>query len=376
MEHLLPWLTLKSVPGIGNLLFRRLVTRFNSPQAVLDAPLEALAQVEGMSARLGKAIQRQKTPPWAHREIDTLQKKGFSLITQHDPVYPALLLQIPDPPPMLYVCGQLAPLFSPIAVVGARKATSYGLTTTRRLCEGLAASGATIVSGMARGIDTAAHWGAIAGGGRTVAVLGSGLDCVYPVENLKLYHQIAENGAVITEFALEVKPAAHHFPMRNRIISGMSLGTLVVEAARRSGSLITARLAAEQGREVFAVPGSIHAANTQGTHALIQQGAKLVRCKEDILEELGPQIEGLAAPRSDGPACGPVPVMPLLAPEEQQVFESLGPYPVHIDDLARHMHMQMDIACLTSILLQLELKGLVCQEPGKYFLRHADFTKA
>ncbi len=224
---------------------------------------------------------------------------------------------------------------------------------------------------MARGIDSAAHMGALMGGGHTVAVLGSGLARIYPAENLKLFHRIAEKGAVISEFALDAEPAPHHFPQRNRIISGMSLGTVVVEAARRSGSLITARLAAEQGREVYAVPGSIHAATARGTHDLIKQGAKLVENAEDILEEVGAHMVIRSTRDTNMDSAKPLPAFSSL---ELKVLESIGPYPVHIDELARHCNQA--IGPLTATLSQLEIKGVISQEPGKFFVRNADFRVA
>jgi len=364
MNAVIPWLILQSVPGVGNLLFRRLINHFGSPERVLSSSIKELGRVEGISSRAAQAIQRVQPPPWIDDELNQIRKAGFTLLTQNDTRYPALLLQIPDPPPVLYVRGCPPTFRNTVAVVGARKATAYGRRATFDLCKELSRGGITVVSGMALGIDTAAHQGALAGGGSTVAVLGSGLGNIYPTQNFKLSRQIAESGSVISEFPISALPDARHFPMRNRIISGMSLGTVVVEAARRSGSLITARLAAEQNREVFAVPGSIHAQTTQGTHDLIKQGAKLVDKVADILIEIFPQLvdedrqEGLdhAAARAAA-----------LTPEEAQVFSLLGPYPVQIDNLARQQDLPMNQ--LTSTLSQLELKGMVCQEPGKYFLR-------
>ncbi len=363
MEHLVPWLTLKSVPDVGNLLFTRLVGHFGSPDAVLAASADALARVGGIVPRLAQAIQRYRTPEWIFKELDAAAEKGYAIVTFHDDAYPALLKQIPDPPPILFVYGRLESFFCPIAVVGSRKATAYGLTTTHRLCTQLAERGATVVSGMARGIDTAAHKGALAGKGRTVAVLGSGLNQIYPAENQQLCRQIADNGCVLSEFFLNAAPEPHHFPMRNRVISGMSLGTVVVEAARNSGSLITARLASEQNREVFAVPGSIHAATAKGTHDLIKQGAKLVEEADDILNEIAPQ---LARPEAQSPAEAHAVAMPLSEPE-RKVLGVMDVYPMHIDQLARAA--EMGIGPLAAVLSQLELKGAVRQDPGKYFVR-------
>jgi len=250
-----------------------------------------------------------------------------------------------------------------VAVVGSREATGYGTAAAKRICRGLVSKNITVVSGMAVGIDTAAHLGAIEGKGKTVAVLGSGLEEVYPRENRRLFHKIAENGAVITEFHLRAKPEPHNFPIRNRIISGMSLGTVVVEASKKSGSLITARLAAEQNREVFAVPGNIHSFKSSGTHGLIKQGAKLVEHTGDIIEEISKlmTVEGEAEsskkPDEDNLA--------ELSFEESSVYKNLGAYPVHIDELVRKISIEP--GRLSSILLQLELKGLVSQSPGKLF---------
>ena len=356
-----PWLALKSVPGVGNLLFRRLVTHFGSPDAVFATDETALQAVQGVTARLATAILGHRAAEAANREWDAAQKKGYRIIPQADPFYPTLLTQIPDPPPVLYVYGSLPSADDlAIAVVGSRHATNYGIGTTRQLCMDLVKHGITIVSGMARGVDSAAHAGAIAAGGKTVSVLGTGLDRIYPRENERLYHQIAENGAVITEFALGAGPEAHHFPARNRIISGMSHGTVVVEATARSGSLITARLAAEQGRDVFAVPGNIHSFKSVGTHMLIKEGAKLVAHAWDVLDEFA----HIKPNRPEEPTSTEYP-RPHLTEGEAVVMDSLEAEPVHIDDLARKSGLPS--GRLSGILLQLELKGLASQSPGKRF---------
>lgn len=369
MEKALPWFILKSVPGIGNHLFKRLIERFSRPEFVFEASKEELLQVEGISPRLASAIHRHQAPETVRRDFDLAMGKGYKIITMADSEYPPLLLQIPDPPPFLYLFGRLDATMQNIAVVGSRNATGYGIATTTRLCASLASLEITVVSGMARGIDTAAHQGALAVRGRTVAVLGSGLERVYPAENLRLFHEIAENGAVISEFPLQTEPDAHHFPVRNRIISGMSHGTVIVEATRRSGSLITARLAAEQGREVFAVPGSIHSFKSTGTHSLIKQGAKLVENVRDIMEEL-PHL--FRAPfRNDIPSGKKTNDPPAeLESDEIQVLDSIGPYPVHMDDLVRKNSIEPGKLC--GILLRLELKGLLQQIPGNFFSKPED----
>lgn len=364
MNHIVPWLTLQSVPGVGNLLFSRLIDTFQTPQRVLSASSEALARVEGITPKIADAVQRQRTPDWVMRDIERVQKRGYRFITCRDTHYPPLLKEIPDPPPVLYVYGRLADIQYPISVVGSRSATTYGRKAARGLCRQLTKCGAAIVSGMARGIDTAAHEGTLDGGGRTVAVLGSGLGHIYPAQNRRLFHRIAENGAVITEFRLDARPEAHHFPLRNRIISGMSLGTVVVEAARKSGSLITARLAAEQNREVFAVPGNIHSTTARGTHDLIKQGAKLVETAADIVEEIAPQLT------VSEPMPAKMKLPDDLPADEQRAFDAINAYPVHIDDLARRLRQPP--GPLAGILARLELKGLVCREPGNCFVRHGD----
>jgi DNA processing protein len=366
MEHLVPWLTLKSVPGVGNILFRRLIGSFGTPERVLAASRHQLERIQGISPRCATAIRNHRATDEIHREIDRLARSTFQVVTQNDPTYPQLLLHIPDPPPVLYCYGRLETSACHIAVVGSRMATAYGASTTRGMCEQLVQHGMVITSGMARGIDTCAHEGALAAGGKTVAVLGSGLLRIYPPENRKLFDRIAENGAVLSEFALNAGPEAAHFPQRNRIISGMCLGTLVVEAAQRSGSLITARLAAEQGREVFAIPGSIQAQTARGTHNLIQQGAKLVQSARDIIEELQPQMPRPCGPAKEGSA-REMPGDGQLSEKEARVLEAMGPYPVHIDQLARQL--DQTAGSLAATLSMLEIKGMVVQERGKHFFR-------
>lgn len=359
------WFKLKSVPGIGNHLFKRLIDRFETPQQALDASDEALQAIEGVSTKLIRRMRQQRTPDRVRRDIERVVQKGVRIVTMRDPEYPPLLQQIPDPPPFLYVKGRLEPRAKAIAVVGSRVATRYGISVAQRLAAELAACGVTVISGLARGIDTAAHEGALQGGGRTVAVLGSGLERIYPVENHRLIHSIVQNGAVVTEFPMLAEPDAYNFPVRNRIISGMSYGTVIVEATKKSGSLITARLAAEQNREVFAVPGSVQSFKSTGTHALIKQGAKLVENAQDILEEIAGALFENARPvdlRSSQSVA-----VSELSKEEERVYHALEPYPVQIDELGRKTAIES--GKLSSILLQLELKGIVQQSPGKRFAR-------
>ena len=371
---LAPWFRLRSVPGIGNYLFKRLMDRFQSPDRVFQAPREELLQVDGISNRLAAAIKGHPLTDAVKKELALIDRSDYSIVTMNDPGYPDLLIQIPDPPPFLYVYGRLGDCSRNIAVVGSRNATAYGRYTAERLCSEMAAVGFTIVSGLARGIDTAAHHGALTAGGKTIAVLGTGLERVYPAVNRDLFYRIAESGAVITEFPLKAGPDAHRFPVRNRVISGISLGTVVVEAAQKSGSLITARLAAEQNREVFAVPGNVHSTKSAGTHLLIKQGAKLVETVEDIFEELPHAVTSHMA-RNQTPAEGAPPErtlkkLPPLSEDEQRVMAALGPYPVHIDVLVRAL--DIDAGVLSAILMRMELKGVVAQTPGKMFSIETD----
>lgn len=364
MENLLPWLCLKNVPGIGNHLFKRLIERFESPQRVFQMTPRELLKVEGISKHLAEAILTYKAPQAIPAELDQVHQKGYTVITLTDSSYPPLLKEVPDPPPLLYVSGNLAGSQKNIAIVGSRNATAYGISATQNLSADLTVFDIAIVSGMALGIDTAAHQGALASKGKTIAVLGSGFNHIYPAENRGLFERISEEGAVISEFALDTKPEAHNFPIRNRIISGMSMGTIVVEASRKSGSLITARLAAEQNREVFAVPGSIHSFKSTGTHTLIKQGAKLVENAQDVLEELTAFLEPAAVP-AEPTKNHAAERMASLTPEEMDLYNILSPYPEHIDAIVRKT--KHEPGQLLSLLLQLELKGMVQQLPGKLF---------
>jgi len=374
-EYLIPWFVLKSVSGVGNLLYKRLIDAFGSPDAVLSAPRETLAALGGMTERVISGIKSARASADILQQLDSALEKGYGIITLADSDYPYLLREIADPPPFLYVYGRLPSDFLPIAIVGTRNPTRYGISMAGRFASDLAAMGMTVISGMARGIDSAAHRGALSVGGKTVAVLGSGLSVIYPPENKRLYEDIAGSGAVISEFPVGEEPNAYNFPARNRIISGMSMGVLVVEAAVRSGSLITARLAAEQGREVFAVPGNINSFKSGGTHLLLKQGARLVERSADIIEELRQFLpdgfsssQGNASFKDDERDTGAVKT--CLGRDEQRVLSALDPYPVHIDELCRRLSMQPSE--LSAILFDLELKGRVIQMPGKYFCTNGD----
>lgn len=360
----LAWLTLKMIPELGNRSLLRLVKHFGSPEAVLKAGAEQLSNVEGLREQVRLSVLGRKTVRSPDVEWEKLQGKGIRLLCLGDPDYPANLVEIPDPPVVLFLRGTVEPrdLVS-VAVVGSRAASPIGLAFTEKLCSELAAHGVTIVSGFAVGIDSAAHRGALKVRGRTLAVLGCGIDIDYPSGNSKLKDAIANRGALLSEFPLGTPPAPGHFPMRNRIISGLALGVVIVEAAHRSGSLITARLALEQGREVFAVPGMPTHHRSVGPHKLLKQGAKLVESAEDVLEEIRPLVRPSVDLSSRKHS---VPPRVELAPEEAEVAVLLDQNPQHIDDLCRSL--RWPASRLMAVLLSLELKGIARQLPGKHFV--------
>jgi len=369
MEKLAAWFSLKQIPGIGNYTYKRLVEAFGSPERVFGAAGDELLAVEGVTKTIAGDILRHKISDAVFKNIDICREKHISVVTMTDPGYPRLLRELPDPPPYMYVLGELEPESACISIVGSRNPTGYGRSMAPQLARDLAAAGLGIVSGMARGIDTAAHQGALAAGGKTFAVLGSGVARIYPRENRTLAEKIAGGGAVVSEFPVFAEPQAHHFPMRNRIISGMSVGTIVVEAARKSGSLITARLAAEQGREVFAVPGSIQSFKSTGTHGLLKQGARLIENASDVLAEISHMVaskEVTSQKKKDRPVQPAANSSRGLDTDETLVLRTLEYYPVQIDDIVRKTGLEPGKTA--AILLRLELLGLTRQEPGKFFL--------
>lgn len=362
MHELYYWIALRLVPGLGNVTCRNLLEHFGTAESIFAASQKDLAQVEGLGPQAAQALRQFRPGDAIDREIERIEAAGLQAVTYASPRYPQNLKRIYDPPPLLYCKGSLTPKDgAALAVVGSRSASEYGRRVAADMCRELALAGLTVVSGMARGIDAEAHGAALAARGRTIAVLGCGADIVYPRENKRLYERIAENGAVVSEYGPGVKPNAYNFPARNRIISGLALGVLVVEAGMKSGSLITARTALDQGREVFAVPGSIYSFKTKGAHSLIRGGAKLVERAADIFEELQPGAVHRPQPE---PVAGQV---SRLEHEQQLLYGLLQESPVHIDDLI--VQAQLPAARLSSLLLELELSGLVRQLPGKRFAR-------
>lgn len=361
-NDLLALLRLLMVPGIGPARVRSLVGRFRSASAILQATTAALCRVDGIDQVLAEAIRHAPAENSAEQQLTRLDKHHARLITFWDDDFPSALKSIDDAPVVLFIKGELraSDKFS-IAIVGTRQPTTYGTMVTERFAADLVARGLAIVSGLARGVDTIAHRAALKAGGRTIAVLGSGLDVIYPPENRRLVEELSDHGAVISEYFFGAKPDATNFPRRNRIIAGLTLGTLVIEAGETSGALITASMALEQGREVFAVPGSIFSAKSVGAHRLIQEGARLVHTADDVLSELTAQLELF------GKASQPRTPLAGLSAAEQRLYDLLTHEPVHIDALARQANLPS--AQVLSTLLQLEFKNGVKQLPGKMFVR-------
>ena len=360
-DDLRAWLALSNVPGVGPGRFRALLSKFGSPEETLRASFKALCAVPGVDEKTASAIKVHPDEAWLDNQIKVMQKAGADVISYESPSYPERLREIYDPPPMLFVKGTLqAEDARSVAIVGSRMATPYGRAIAEEVAGELAGRGICVVSGMARGIDSAAHRGALSKGGRTLAVLGCGVDVLYPPENHRLREAIIEGGVLLSEFPMRTEPESTNFPKRNRLISGLSLGVVVVEADERSGALLTAQHAVDQNREVFAVPGNITVPQSRGPNRLIKGGAKLVQTVDDILEELEGQLGGLTG-RS------PAKAIPAdLSDEEGTVLQMLSSEPKHIDTISAETGVPVQQAL--SILLSLELAGLVRQLPGKMFV--------
>jgi DNA processing protein len=366
MTDKLAWLALRGIPGVGPVLFHRLVQAIGSPARVFQTPLTELRALRGVSDTLAQAILGFKDWDRVEEHLSRLQAFGAEILTLDDPGYPIRLKEIPFPPPLIFVKGEIKSEDSlALALVGTRGASYYGKKICRSLAKELARRGVTVVSGLARGIDTSAHLGALEGGGRTLAILGCGLDVVHPPENLELYGRIQESGALITEYPLGTPPEAHNFPRRNRIISGLSLGVLVVEAGVKSGTQITAQCAPEQGREVLAVPGPINSPTSVGPHRLIQTGAKLVQDVEDIMAEL-PKVGTPIKPKTGAVPESPVGPRPVLFRVDDPLLPLLGAEPLQLEELVQASHLPD--ADVMSRLTLLELQGLVRELPGKCYV--------
>ncbi len=351
---------LNTVPGFRAALFHRSLSRFSSAAGILKAGKESLTSVPGVGKAVAEAVASLEAEEAWQREREKAGEWGVDIVTFFDEGYPDILRQIHDPPPVLYLRGSITAADAhSLAIVGSRAATVYGKATAERFARALAGRGVTVVSGLARGIDSNAHRGALEGGGRTIAVLGSGMDRLYPPENSRLAAEIASSGAVVTEFPFGSGPEKRHFPMRNRTISGLSMGLIVVEAAVRSGALITAHLAMEQGREVFAVPGNVSSSRSDGPNGLIRDGACLVRNIDDVFEEL-PYLAHRGRATSDGLAA--------LTDDERVILDRLGHEPLTVDEVIRQSPVPSSRT--VSILTALEVKGLIRQHAGRRFVRH------
>ncbi len=360
-----PWLRLWRVPGIGPKTFFALLERFGSPEAALNASSAGWREAGLKNAQISALDAGRDGDISA--DLDWLAQEGNDVVLYGSDRYPSLLCNIPSPPPLLYTCGDSSLLRYPqLAMVGSRHPTQGGQGNAKAFARHLAAAGVGITSGLALGIDAAAHEGALQANGVTIAVAGTGLDRIYPARNRTLAHEIASEGLLVSEFPIGTIAKPGNFPRRNRIISGLSLGVLVVEAAKKSGSLITARIANEQGREVFAIPGSIHNPLARGCHQLIRQGAKLVETADDILEELGPLLQSaeLSVPEQvldEGSASADV------DPEHQALLQHIDFEPTAIDTIITRSGLTADV--VSSMLLIMELNNLVAAETGGYYVR-------
>ncbi len=370
MEWLEAWLILRSVQGLSDGTLCALVRHFGGPKEVLAASSSELRRVTGLRPSVVAAIRKapdSSVVAQVRKEMRLVEKGASSIVTLLDDAYPRRLAMIPDPPPVLYVRGTLPSSEDhAVAIVGSRRATPSGALMTQELSQRLAEMGFTIVSGLARGIDAAAHRGALAAKAGTIAVVGCGVDRTYPPEHQQLRRDIEDNGAVVSELPLGSPPLPYHFPRRNRIISGLSLGVIVSEADQKSGALITARFALEQNREVFAIPGAVKQGRHRGAHALIKQGAKLVEEARDVVEELLPQLDEPFRDRVKNAGFQDT-APPVLTAKERQVLSLVHDDPVSIDEVLTEA--PFDRAEVMSLLLNLELRGCIQQSPGSCYIR-------
>jgi DNA processing protein len=359
-------LCLTMVPGVGPRTFRALLERFGTARKVLGASASTLKGVDGVGPKLAERIASARSEHNPDVELAICRQHGVSPIPSDHPSYPRSLKEIPDPPPLLYCKGTLVPADAlAVAIVGSRKCTTYGVRTAERLAQSLARVGLTVVSGLARGIDAAAHRGALKAGGRTLAVLANGLESIYPPEHDKLADEVAASGALLSEMPMRQEPIAGLFPQRNRIISGLCLGVVVVEATPRSGSLTTAHHAMEQNREVFAVPGPVDSLASRGCHGLIRDGARLVETVDDILEELGPLV-GEVKPAEDAvPVRRPSEL--TLSDQERSILGHLDDQPRPVDELIARTRLTASQVMAT--LSVLEVRRLIRRVPGNQFVR-------
>lgn len=365
MTHLKALIGLNMFCDIGSARLKKLLDYFGKPENILKAPCDRLTEVWGIGGKIAGKIASLKEED-IDRECALADKRNIRIMTINDADYPENLKNIPDPPIVLYIKGELKKEDGfGIGIVGSRRASFYGLSLAGKFSADLAERGMTIISGLARGVDTAAHRGALKNKGRTIAVIGSGFNRLYPAENRDLAEEVSRTGAVISEFPMDARPLPENFPRRNRIISGLSLGVLVIEAAQNSGALITADCALEQGREVFALPGKVDSQNSFGTNELIKQGAKLVTCADDIMEEFSvPRASGVdKGIRKEDDISG----KQGLSCDESVLYDLMSNEPLPLDEIIEKSGIS--IPEISAILLKLELNKLIKQLPGKQFTR-------
>src|SRR3989338_2062059 len=368
-------IALNLIPDIGSARLKNLLEAFGSTPKILINSESTIKKVDKISDKIARAIVAFSYES-LKKELALAKKLGVTVVTLKDNTYPKNLKEIYDPPLCLYVKGALSPADTlALAIVGSRRASFYGLSCAEKFAYALAQYGITVVSGLARGVDTHAHTGALKAQGRALAVLGSGLNSLYPPENTKLAEKIAVCGAVVSEFPLNTEPFARNFPRRNRVISGLSLGTIVVEAAKNSGALITADFALEQGREVFAIPGKVDSATSVGTNRLIKQGAKLIESVEDVLEELKTKLKECLTLEKENKAVEPVTVKKekedtlssVLSEDEKAVYGLIGDTPRYSDEIIEQASLSS--SSVIAVLLKLEMEHVITQLPGKMFIR-------
>lgn len=373
-QQTLDWLRLILIPEIGPRRGKKLLEKFRTPKVILNASINELACVEGITEELArKIVENRNKINIIDEQIKLIQRHEVNIVPLDSQDYPAWLKSIFDPPLVLFVKGQILPQdYFAIAIVGTRLASFYGRSMAEKLTSQLVQKGFTIISGGARGIDTFSHQATLRLKGRTIVVLGCGLDITYPLENKKLFEEIAQNGAIISEFPMACQPNKQNFPMRNRIISGLSLGVVVIEAPQRSGALITAFHALEQGREVFSVPGKADSFTSRGTHQLLREGAKLVESADDIIEELEPVLKDkIKEFKANSPVADQTEKTKTspnkLTDEEKKIYDLVSESPLHLEEITHKS--QLPVNKTSGILTMLELKGWVRQLSGKVFVR-------
>lgn len=359
------WLALSRLPGVGRATFLRIIEKFQSPREAWFHADSEWNDAEVSRSKLDTHTHRGEALEWSKKQIEQLQQSRWSMVVYGGANFPTCLSTLRYPPPYLFVLGDF-PEPPSLAIVGSRKVTEYGARVTREIAEDLAAAGLTIVSGFARGIDTIAHKAAIAMNGKTIAVWGTGPDEVYPEENKELVEEVAANGCIVTEFPFGLAPDAANFPVRNRLIAGLSDGVLVAQARRKSGALLTAEHALEQGKEIFAIPGEIGQESFVGTHGLLKQGARIVTCADDILNVFQ-MARSPRASRDSERAATPAMPMPPMNEIERRVYDGLGTTACHIDRLA--VSLRLSVGETARVLTMLELKGLVTKQAGNLIAR-------